>query len=210
MRLHGYWRSSSTYRVRIALNLKGVPHDLAPVNLLAQEQLGAAYAALNPAKGVPALELEDGTILTQSMAILEWLDEAWPTPALLPGDLRSRAKVRAAAMVIASEIHPVNNLRVLNKLKSMGHDATATRDWMSHWMTEGFHAFDRLIDPDSAYCFGAAPGLADICLVPQLYNARRWGVDLSAWPRLGEIEARCLDLPAFEAARPETQPDATL
>lgn len=210
MKLHGYWRSSSTYRVRIALNLKGVAYDLAPVNLLAQEQLGAAYAALNPAKGVPALEMDDGTVLTQSMAILEWLDEARPTPALLPEDLQSRAKVRAAALIIASEIHPVNNLRVLNRLKSMGHDAATTRDWMAHWMHEGFEAFDHLIEPHGAFCFGPTPGLADICLVPQIYNARRWGADLSAWPRLSEIEARCLDLPAFDAARPENQPDATL
>lgn len=209
MKLFGYWRSSSTYRVRIALNLKGIVHVTVPVNLVTAEHCAPAYKALNPAKGVPALELSDGTVLTQSMAILEWLEETHPTPALLPRQPVRRAKVRAAALVIASEVHPVNNLRVVNRLKTMGHGPDEAKVWMAHWMAEGLGAFACLIDPDG-FCFGREPGLADICLIPQLYNARRWGLDLAAWPRLTEIEARCLALPAFAAARPETQPDASV
>jgi maleylacetoacetate isomerase len=209
MRLHSYWRSSSSYRVRIALNLKGIAYDTVPVNLVARDHESGAYAALNPARGVPSLELDDGTVLTQSMAILEWLDEAHPEPALLPAGPVARAHVRAAALVFASEVHPVNNLRVINRLKAMGHSQDETVDWMRHWMTRGFEAFTQLIEPDTDFAFGATPGLADLCLVPQVYNARRWGLDLSPFARLTEIEARCLALPAFYAARPEAQPDAT-
>jgi maleylacetoacetate isomerase len=209
MRLHSYWRSSSSYRVRIALNLKGIAYDTVPVNLVARDHETTAYASLNPARGVPSLELDDGTVLTQSMAILEWLDEAHPEPALLPAGPVARAHVRAAALVIASEVHPVNNLRVINRLKAMGHSQDETVDWMRHWMARGFEAFAQLIDQHTPFAFGAAPGLADLCLVPQIYNARRWGLDLSPFPRLTGIEERCLALPAFDAARPEAQPDAT-
>ncbi|KAF0172640.1 MAG: Maleylacetoacetate isomerase [Rhodobacteraceae bacterium] len=209
MKLYSYWRSSSSYRVRIALNLKGLAYQTQAVNLLENEQQSPAYATLNPARGLPSLVLDDGTVLTQSMAILEWLDETYPTPPLLPPDPILRAKVRAAAQVIASEVHPVNNLRVLARLKAMGHDQTDTVAWMKHWMVEGFDAFAALISPTEAFSFGASPGLADLCLVPQLYNARRWGVDLAPYPRLVAIEARCLALSAFDAARPEAQADAT-
>ncbi|EKD60513.1 MAG: Maleylacetoacetate isomerase [uncultured bacterium] len=209
MKLYSYWRSSSSYRVRIALNLKGLAYDTQSVNLLQHEQQSPAYAALNPALGLPSLVLEDGTVLTQSMAILEWLDETYPTPPLLPPDPILRAKVRAAAQVIASEVHPVNNLRVLTRLKAMGHDQTDTVAWMKHWMVQGFDAFAALISPTEAFSFGATPGLADLCLVPQLYNARRWGVDLAPYPHLVEVESRCLALSAFDAARPEAQADAT-
>lgn len=209
MKLYSYWRSSSSYRVRIALNLKGLAYETLAVNLLAHEQQSPAYALLNPAMGVPSLDIGGGTVLTQSLAILEWLEEAYPTPPLLPQDLTARAKVRAAALVIASEVHPVNNLRVLARLKAMGHDQAETSDWMKHWMQRGFNAYAALISPAEDFSFGPTPGLADLCLVPQLYNARRWGVDLAPFQRLIEIESRCLALPAFAASRPETQPDAT-
>ena len=209
MRLFTYWRSTTSYRVRIALNLKGIAFDAVPVNLVAAEQNTAAYRALNPGQGVPTLVLDDGTALVQSMAILDWLDETHPEPPLLPADPLARAQVRAAALTIATDIHPVNNLRVIARLKAMGHSQDETVAWMNDWMTRGFTAFADLIAPDAAFCFGEAPGLADLCLVPQLYNARRWGCDLTPYPRLTEIEARCLALPAFDAARPENQPDAT-
>lgn len=208
MKLYGYWRSSSSYRVRIALNLKGLPFKSETVNLVMQEQESAAYAALNPARGVPTLELDDGTLLTQSMAILDWLDEAYPLPPLLPADPIGRAHVRAAALVIAAEVHPVNNLRVVNRLKAMGHGPDETADWMRHWMARGLDACSSLIAPDTTYCFGNQPGLADLCLIPQLYNARRWALDLNPYSRLTAIETACLALPAFDAARPEVQPDA--
>ncbi|MHA6327301.1 maleylacetoacetate isomerase [Roseivivax sp. CAU 1753] len=208
MRLYSYWRSTTSYRVRIALNLKGLAYEPVPVNLVAGAQRAPDYAALNPGQGVPTLVLDDGTVLTQSMAILEWLEETHPDPALLPGDAVARAKVRAAALTIAADIHPVNNLRVIARLKAMGHGQDEAVDWMNNWMQRGLVAFDRLIDADGPFCFGDAPGLADLCLVPQLYNAHRWGCDLSALPRLTEIEARCLEHAAFDAARPEHQPDA--
>ena len=208
MRLYSYWRSSSSYRVRIALNLKGLAYETQAVDLLQHEQHSPAYAALNPALGLPSLVLDDGTVLTQSMAIIEWLEEVHPTPPLLPEDPVLRAKVRAAALVIASEVHPVNNLRVLTRLKAMGHDQAVTVAWMKHWMVRGFDAYAALTSPVQAFSFGPTPSLADLCLVPQLYNARRWGVDLAPYPQLAAIEARCLALPAFGAARPEAQPDA--
>lgn len=209
MRLYTYWRSTTSYRVRIALNLKGIACEAVPVNLAAGEQNAAAYAALNPGRGVPTLVLDDGRALVQSMAILDWLDETHPEPPLLPADPLLRAQVRAAALTIATDIHPVNNLRVIARLKAMGHGQDETVVWMNDWMTRGFAAFAGLIAPDAPFCFGAAPTLADLCLVPQLYNARRWGCDLARFSRLTEIEARCLALPAFDAARPENQPDAT-
>lgn len=209
MRLYSYWRSTTSYRVRIALNLKGIVYQTVPVDLVAGAQTAPDYVALNPGQGVPALVTGDGTVLTQSMAILDWLEETHPAPALLPDDPVQRAQVRAAALTIACDIHPVNNLRVIRALKSMGHSQDETVSWMNDWMTRGFATFDALIAPDTPFCFGDRPGLADLCLVPQLYNAHRWGCDLSAFPRLTGIEARCLALPAFDAARPEAQPDAT-
>lgn len=209
MKLFTYWRSTTSYRVRIALNLKGIAVMAVPVNLVAGEQNATDYAALNPGQAVPTLVLDDGTVLTQSMAILEWLEETHPDTALLPKNPIARAQVRAAALSIAADVHPVNNLRVIGKLKSMGHSPDVTVEWMNDWMTRGFTAFSSLISEDAPYCFGDAPGLADLCLVPQLYNAHRWGCDLSPFPRLTEIEARCLALAAFDAARPENQYDAT-
>lgn len=208
MKLYSYWRSTTAYRVRIAMALKGIEAEIVPVDLLAGEQCSDDYAALNPSKGVPTLVTDDGNVLTQSLAILDYLDAIAPEPPLLPGDAVTRCRVLGASLVIAMDIHPVNNLKVLNKLKEMGHDQTECLDWMHHWMTEGLTAFDQLIDDDADYCFGDAPAFADICLVAQLYNAHRWGVSLDPWPRLAKIEARCLAHPAFAAAHPDLQPDA--
>ena len=209
MKLHSYWRSTTSYRVRIALGMKGLAFETVPVDLVRGEQGAAEYAALNPGQGVPTLVLDDGTVLTQSMAILEWLEEAHAVPPLLPDTPPARARVRAAALAIATDIHPVNNLRVVAKLKSMGHGQDEAVAWMNGWMTRGLSAFAAMIEADTPFCFGDAPGLADVCLVPQLYNARRWGCDLAPFDRLTAIEARCLALPAFDTARPENQPDAT-
>ena len=208
MKLYSYWRSTTSYRVRIALNLKGLAFETQAINLVDGAHRRADYAVISPGKGVPALELPDGTFLSQSMAILEWLDETHPQPPLLPGDAAARARIRAAALSIATDIHPVNNLRVINRLKAMGHGADEAVSWMNAWMKEGFEAFHAMIEPDAPFCFGHQPTLADLCLVPQLYNAHRWGCDLTPFSRLTEIEKRCLSLAAFDAARPENQPDA--
>ena len=208
MKLYSYWRSTTAYRVRIGLALKGLDAEIVPVNLIEGAQRSDEYAALNPIKGVPTLVTEDGTVLTQSMAILDYLDTVSPVPPLWPKDPALRAHVLAAALVMATDIHPVNNLKVLQRLKDMGHSQDDCVDWMTHWMVAGLTAFDALIDPDTPYCFGTEPTLADICLVAQLYNAHRWGVSLAPFARLAEIEQRCLALPAFAAAHPDTQPDA--
>lgn len=209
MKLFGYWRSTTSYRVRIALNLKGLAYAQAPVNLVAGDQRSPGYTALNPSQGVPALVLEDGTVLTQSLAIIDYLDVTVPAPPLLPAAPLERAKVQAAAQVIALDIHPVNNLKLLGHLKGeYGLTAENGIDWMRHWMTEGLRAFQALLPEGKAFTFGDEPLLSDICLVAQLYNAHRWGVDMTPFARLLEIEAHALKLPAFEAARPENQPDA--
>ncbi len=208
MKLYSYWRSTTSYRVRIALSLKGIAYETVPVDLIAGEKHAAAYTALNPGQGVPSLVLDTGSVLTQSMAILDWLEDTRQDPPLLPTDPVQRAKVRAAALTIATDIHPVNNLRVVGRLKALGHSDEETTAWMNDWMTRGFAAFAELLEPDTPFCCGEAPGLADLCLVPQLYNAHRWGCDLSPFARLTDIEARCLALPAFAAARPEAQPDS--
>ncbi len=209
VKLYTYWRSTTAWRVRIALNLKGAAYDPLPVNLVAGDQRSPDYKALNPIAGVPTLVTTDGAVLTQSMAILEYLDAVWPDPPLLPTDPLAAAKVRAAAMVIASDIHPVNNLKVGNRLKTMGHSQAEVVVWMNDWMSRGFAAYQALLPEDTAFSFGDTPGLADLCLIPQLYNAQRWGCDLAPFPRLTQIEISCAALPAFDAARPENQPDAT-
>ncbi|SMR82311.1 maleylacetoacetate isomerase [Aliiroseovarius halocynthiae] len=208
MKLYTYWRSTTSYRVRIALNLKGVPFESHPVNLVKGEQRSAEYQAMNPGKGVPVLELEDGTTLSQSLAILDYLDRTYPDPALLPADPIARAKVMAAAHVIALDIHPVNNLRVVQHLDGMGHSKADSVGWMVHWMNEGLTAFQAMLPRGTRFAFGDTPTLADICLVSQLYNGHRWGVDMTPFARLTEIEETCLALPAFADARPEAQPDA--
>ena len=209
MKLYSYWRSTTSYRVRIALHLKGIAFETASIDLIAGAQRTDAYAAINPVKGVPTLVTDGGTTLTQSMAILDWLDEVYPAPPLLPQGANDRAHVRAAALTMATDVHPVNNLKVVQHLKSLGHDQDACVEWMRHWMTEGLTAYAAMIPGTGTYSFGDTPTLADICLVAQLYNAHRWGVDLTPFPRLTQIETTCLTLDAFQKARPEAQPDAT-
>jgi len=209
MKLHGYFRSSASYRVRIALNLKGLSADHLPHHLRKGEQRDPAYLAINPQGLVPTLQDGGGATLTQSLAIIEWLDETHPEPPLLPGDPLQRAKIRAFAQVIACDTHPVQNLKVLARLRELGHgDATVT-EWAAWANREGLAACEALITHESGpFCFGVSPTLADLCLVPQLANARRFGVDLAAYPRLLRAEAAAKNLAAFADAAPERQPDA--
>ena len=211
--LYSYWRSSAAYRVRIGLNLKGLAYETRPVHLVRDggEQHADDYRALNPQALVPMLVGGERRI-TQSLAILEYLDETFPKPALLPADTRGRARVRSLAMLVACDIHPLNNLRVLQYLKrENGLEQPAIDAWMLHWMREGFAAMEAMLADapgTGTFCHGETPTIADCCLVPQLYNARRFALDLSPYPTLVRIEADCLALPAFDAARPENQPDA--
>ena len=208
MILFSYWRSTTSYRVRAALNLKGLAYDMRSVDLVAGDQRSDDYAAMNPGKGVPTLVLDDGTVLTQSMAILDYLD-AIAAPKLLPDDPIQRARVMAAAHAVALDIHPVNNLRVIGQLKSrFGATPEQAQDWMNHWMAEGFAAVEALVRDDTALAFGDTPDLADLCIVAQVYNARRWGLDLAPFPRVTRIEAAALNIPAIAAAHPDQQPDA--
>ncbi|MFK3891484.1 maleylacetoacetate isomerase [Sphingomonas sp. NPDC079357] len=205
--LHGYFRSTAAYRVRIALNLKRVAWCDAFHHLRHGEQRAPAYLRLNPQGLVPALEWE-GAVLTQSLAICEYLDERIPAPPLLPANPVVRAHVRAFAQVIACDTHPVQNLRVLQRLRAARLDEAAVNGWARDTITDGLSACNALIaDRDGPYCFGTQVTLADLCLIPQLFNARRFGVEL-AWPRLLAVEAACLALPAFADAAPERQPDA--
>jgi len=212
MKLYGYWRSSAAYRVRIALNLKGLTAEHLSVHLRRGEQRGQRFRQTNPAGLVPALETDDGLVLTQSLAIVEWLEEVHPQPRLLPFDPALRARVRAAALIVACEIHPLNNLRTTDYLEQVaGLDQAARTAWYRHWIADGLGMLEAELAPRPAggpYAFGDAPGLADLCLVPQLYNARRFECPLDAFPTLTAIEAACNALPAFQAALPERQPDA--
>jgi maleylpyruvate isomerase len=208
MTLHGYFRSTAAWRVRIALGLKGIAYDRAFHHLRRGEQRAADYLAVNPQGFVPALVTDDGAVLTQSLAIVEFLDETHRAPPLLPPDPLGRARARAFALAIACDIHPLQNLTVLERLRGLGLDEAAVQDWARAAIDRGLTACEALIgDGVGPFAFGAAPGLADLCLVPQLYNARRFGVDLR-WPRLAAVEAACAELPAFTVARPENQPDA--
>ncbi len=211
LRYYGYFRSSAAYRVRIAFALKGLEPELVTRHLRKGEQHDPAYLARNPQGLIPALELEDGTIIPQSLAIIEYLDEVYPAPALLPADPKGRARVRALAQVVACDIHPVDNLRVLNYLKQpLGHSQAEVETWYNHWIAEGFAALETLLanSPDTGrFCHGDTPGLADICLVPQVANSFRHALDLTPYPTIRRIYEACMALPAFDRARPENQPD---
>ena len=207
MKLYGYFRSSAAYRVRIALNLKGLSYDSIPVNLLKAEHLGEAFRALNPQGRVPVLDIGEAMLL-QSPAIIEYLDEVHPDPPLLPADPRSRAAVRAAAGVIGCDIHPLNNLSVLNYLKGpLGLDKEAVAAWYTHWIRQGFEALEAMIEP-GPFAFGPHPTIADIYIVPQVYNARRFHVGMDAYPRIAAVDEACASLDAFRSAAPDRQPDA--
>ena len=211
MKLYTFWRSSAAYRARIGLNLKGLPYEQVPVHLRKGEQRDPHYVGLNPQGLVPALE-DAGQLVTQSLAILEYLDERFPEPPFLPHDAFARAQVRSLALNIACEIHPLNNLRVLEYLRGpLGHDEATMVQWYRYWIAEGFKGLEeqaRRLSGDGRHLYGNTVTLADICLVPQVANARRFDCDLSPYPTLLAIDAALTALPAFAAARPEVQPDA--
>lgn len=208
MILHGYFRSTASWRVRIALGLKGLEAVQVAHHLRKGEQRAPAYLALNPQGLLPSLVTDDGAVLTQSLAIIEYLDELAPEPALLPAEPVLKAKVRAVAQAVACDIHPVQNLKVLQRLRELGLGEELVQAWASTTIEEGLDAVDRLLaDQPGPFAFGDAPSLADLCIVPQLGNARRFGVELR-WPRLVALEAACLELPAFQNAAPGQQPDA--
>ncbi len=213
MKLYTFFRSSASYRVRIALNLKGITYEQAPIHLRrgGGEQFGAGYKAINPQALVPALE-DQGRILTQSLAIIEYLEELYPNPPLLPKEPADKALVRSMALVIACEVHPIQNLRVLNYVKANYNQSDdQVNRWAQHWIDLGLGALQHMITAQpqcGRFCFGATPTLADICLIPQLGNARRFGCDLTKYPTILDIEKNCNALSAFANAAPEKQPDA--
>ena len=210
MKLYSYFRSSAAYRVRIALNLKGIDYETAAIHLVKDggHNKRPEFRTINPQMRVPALMTPAGDILIQSLAIIEYLDEIHPEPPLLPKDPIARAKVRALAELIACDIHPLNNIGPLRYLKNtLGQEQSAIDAWYHHWVLEGFEALERLIEP-APYLCGSEVTMADLCLVPQVFNARRLKVPLDKFPKIVRADAACLKLPAFERARPENQPDA--
>jgi maleylpyruvate isomerase len=213
MHLYTYFRSSAAYRVRIALNLKALPYQAIPLHLLKNggEQLQPAYRAINPSGLLPALD-DGGGIITQSLAMLEYLEEVYPQAALLPADPGGRARVRALALTVACDIHPLGNLRVLKYLSAtLAVSEEARLEWSRHWITEGFAALEALLAKSTEtgrFCHGEHPTIADCCLVPQVFNARRVGCDMAPYPTIVAIDAACTALPAFIAAHPSQQPDA--
>jgi maleylacetoacetate isomerase len=210
VKLYTYFRSSAAYRVRIALNLKGLPYEMAAIHLTKDggQQHKPEYHAINPQERVPTLQLSSGEVLTQSLAIIEYLDEIEPEPPLLPADALDRAKARAIAHIVACDIHPLNNLVSLQYLKrTLKHEQPEIDAWYHHWVLEGFAAIEEMIEP-GPYACGAHVTLADVCLVPQVFNARRLKVPLDKFPQIVEVDAACQKLPAFDKARPENQPDA--
>ena len=210
MKLYNYFRSSASFRVRIALELKGLAYDYLPVHLVKGEQKQAAYAEVSPSLLVPTLETDSGERLSQSMAIIEYLDETHPEPRLLPADPLGRARVRALAQVVACEIHPLNNLRVLKYLvKELKVEEETKNEWYRHWVREGLEIFERELaqQPASTYCYGETPTLADCCLVPQIFNGRRVNTDYSGLPRTMAAFEACMAHPAFQKAQPSSCPD---
>lgn len=211
MKLYNFFRSGTSHRLRIALNLKGIEYEYAPVDLRSEEHLGAAFKAVNPQQLVPALVDGDLTLI-QSPAIIEWLEERHPNPPLLPTDPDDRAQVRALAAIVGCDIHPINNRRILEYLrKQLGQDEKAVLAWCATWITAGFDALEALLAADGRrgrFCFGDAPGLADVYLVPQVESARRFNVDLSPYPHIIAVDQACGELDAFRRAAPTQQPDA--
>jgi maleylacetoacetate isomerase/maleylpyruvate isomerase len=208
VKLYTYFRSSAAYRVRIVLNLKGLPYESVPINLLKGEHRTDGYGAVNPQMRVPSLDI-GGPVLIQSPAILEYLDEVHPEPPLLPMGAVYRAKVRAVANLIGCDIHPLNNISVLSYLKhTMGQDQAARDAWYAHWIVEGFNVIEPLLEP-GPFAFGSRPTLADVFLMPQVFNARRFHVSLDPYPKIVSVAAACDALEAFRAAAPENQPDAS-
>lgn len=211
MKLYNFFRSGSSHRLRIALNLKGLAYDYIPVNLRSEEHLGAAYKAINPQGLVPTLADGENT-LTQSPAIIEWLEERHPTPPLLPGNPEARARVRAMAAIVGCDVHPINNRRILEYLRQqLGCDEDAVQAWCAQWIHAGFSALETMLAADTRrrdFCFGNAPSLADVYLVPQVESARRFNVDLAAYPAIVAVDRACARLEAFQRAEPAKQPDA--
>jgi maleylpyruvate isomerase len=211
MKLYTFFRSATSHRLRIALNMKGLRYEQVAVDLRREQHLTAQYKAIHPQQLVPALDV-DGLILTQSPSIIEWLEERYPQPPLLPPDADSRARVRALAAIVGCDIHPVNNRRILEALRHrFGADEDAVNDWCATWIAAGFDAFEALVDAQGKpgpYAFGEQPMLADVYLVPQVESARRFKVDISRWPRIAAIDSACACLEAFSTAAPAVQPDA--
>ncbi len=211
MKLHNFFRSGTSHRLRIALNLKGIAYGYVAVDLRREQHLGDAFRALNPQGLVPALEV-DGRVLTQTPAILEWLEERHPLPPLLPADADARQRVRALAAIVGCDIHPVNNRRILEALRrDFGADDAAVKRWCGRWIADGFDAIEALLAADrqrGAFCVGDAPTLADVYLVPQVESARRFEVDVSRWLRIAAVDEACARLDAFRRAAPAFQPDA--
>ncbi len=211
MKLYGYFRSSAAYRVRLALNLKGIPHEHVPIHMYRDggAHKTSAYEEINPQRLVPTLELDDGKRITQSLAIIEYLDSQFGGPKLIPPDPLLAARVRAVSYAIACDVHPLNNLRVMNYLKEdLGHSQDQVSTWYSHWIVHGgLDGVEKLVEP-GPFCFGGSPTMADCCLTPQLFNARRFNVPLDGLDRLIAIDSHCATLPAFQNAHPSVQVDA--
>lgn len=209
MKLHSYWQSTTSYRVRAAMNLKGLSYDIVAVDLLAGAQNTPEFLAHNPSAGVPTLELDDGTVLVQSLAIIEYLDAIWPEPRLIPWDPLERARAMAIAYTVALDIHPVNNLRVMAQLESRFNTRPdQCQAWMIHWMCQGFATIEQMVSDTTEFAGGAAPNIADLCIVAQIYNAQRWGVDMAPFPKITRIAENCLAWPQIVAAHPHKQQDA--